>query len=182
MFATIPRDKLPPVREWTLNEDYQKGEIVDTTGQGHVHFIALVDNNSSNISNRKQPGTPDGVGTWDQLYTVDNPPSAGGGLPSAVLTTTVTNVGTSYKDSGINIPANANWMMIQTHGQGLWRFVRLADLPTGTVGVAIGGQIVIPDADMAQGRILELARNGNDLLVRITTGNAITYNLGYAFL
>ena len=79
-YATIPRDKLPAVREWTLNEEYKKGEIVDTTGQGHVHFIALVNNDSSNIQNRKQPGTPGGLGTWDQLYTVDNPPPAPGGL------------------------------------------------------------------------------------------------------
>ena len=81
-YAMIPRAKLPPVREWTLNEDYRKGEIVDTTGAGHVHFIALVDNNSSSIQNRKQPGTPGGVGTWDQLFTADNPPPASSGVPN----------------------------------------------------------------------------------------------------
>ena len=77
-FTEIPRDKLPPVREWTFNSDYKKGEIVDTTGGGHVHFIALMDNSSPSL-NPKQPGTPDGAGTWDQLYTVDNPPPVGGG-------------------------------------------------------------------------------------------------------
>ena len=78
-YTTLPRAQLPPVREWILNAEYKKGEIVDTTGAGHVHFIALVDNNSSSIANRKQPGTDDGMGVWDQLYTVDNPPPPAGG-------------------------------------------------------------------------------------------------------
>ena len=76
VFETIPRGKLPPVREWILNATYKKGEIVDTSGTAHLHYIALADNNSSSIANRKQPGTPDGVGVWDRFYTVDNPPPA----------------------------------------------------------------------------------------------------------
>ena len=78
VYATIPRDRLPPVREWILNAEYRKGEIVDSTGTGHVHYIALVDNNSSSIANRKQPGTAGGMGVWDMLFTADNPPPAGG--------------------------------------------------------------------------------------------------------
>ena len=97
-YATIPRDKLPPVREWILNAEYRKGEIVDTTGSGHVHFIALSDNNSSNISNRKQPGTPNGVGVWDQLYTVDNPPAAVSIAPALTQIGTDANVSTNRRE------------------------------------------------------------------------------------
>ena len=99
-FTTLPREQLPPVREWILNEEYKKGEIVDTSGGAHLHYIALADNNSSNISNRKQPGTPDGVGTWDRFYTVDNPPpAAGGGWRGAWSSSTIFVAGdTCYVD------------------------------------------------------------------------------------
>ena len=121
VFAEIPRDRLPGVREWTLNAEYKKGEIVDTTGGAHRHYIANVDNNSSNISNRKQPGTPDGVGTWQQIFTSDNPPPApmGGGLtPVKVYTSNGTiNTGVQFYEETLD-PA-AYYQILLKNDRGL---------------------------------------------------------------
>ena len=174
-YATIPRDKLPPVREWTLNEDYRKGEIVDTTGANHRHFIALVDNNSSNISNRKQPGTPDGVGTWDQLFTVDNPPQAGPAGPPVQ----VVNGGT-FDSSPENVTV-ASWrtyrwlqfVVFTGAGNAVMRWV---SAPLASVILIADDDIDVP---LQQNDALTLSKGAGDVLsieakgFSVTTGNTI---------
>ena len=114
----VSRENLPPVREWTLNDDYKKGEIVDTTGTNHLHFIALVENNSRNISNRKQPGTPDGVGTWDRFYTVDNPPTAGTLPPSVKIINATAFTSGSSIDLTVTNWRNYKWLQILSNSEG----------------------------------------------------------------
>lgn len=174
-YATIPRDKLPPVREWTLNEDYQKGEIVDTTGAGHVHFIALVDNNSSNISNRKQPGTPDGVGTWDQLFTVDNPPQAGQAAPPVQIVN-----GGAFDSSPENVTVAAwrtyRWLQFMvTTGTGN-AIMRWVSTPLASVIMQADDDLDVP---LQQNDALSLTKGAGDVLAisakgfSVTTGNTI---------
>ena len=124
--TVLPREKLPPVREWVLNADYKKGEIVDTTGEDHLHFIALVDNDSKSIANVKRPGTPGGMGVWDQLYTVDNPPPAsggGGGNFVAAQITTGSATSSTLANAGLSVtitPSSATAKILVTLIGGDW--------------------------------------------------------------